>query len=90
MSRFIIAVIFFIGFIVFYSACQDAHSADLKGVEYLSGYGEAQLKQKGDYRVIPFMVGFNFDLKPLTQKVGFNPSSTVQFQIEPFLGNWMS
>lgn len=57
----------------------------LWGVEVLTGYGQGALIQKKDYRVIPIMMAFDFDIKPLTEKIGFNPPGIVQFQLEPFL-----
>lgn len=58
----------------------------LVAVEFLTGYSWGDLKRKEDYSFHPFLVAFDFNLKPLTKKIGFNPRSLVQFQIEPFLG----
>lgn len=85
MKRFLTVLILTIGFIFFNSAWKDAQPMSLKGVEYLSGYGQAALQEKKDYRVIPLMVGFSFDIESLAQKVGINPPGMMQFQIEPFL-----
>ncbi len=34
---------------------------------------------------MPLALDFDFNIKPLTKKVGLNPPGLVQFQIEPFL-----
>src|SRR3989338_5045578 len=57
----------------------------LQGIEFFTGFGWGKLRRKGDYHLIPFLVDFNLDLKPLTQKINFNPSQLLQFQIEPFI-----
>ena len=57
----------------------------LCAIDFLTGFGQAELIQKNDYRLIPFIVGFDFDMKPLTKRIGFNPTSMVHFQIEPLL-----
>lgn len=57
----------------------------LCAIDFLTGFGQADLIQKKDYRLMPFIIGFDFDMKPLTKKIGFNPPSMVHFQIEPFL-----
>lgn len=57
----------------------------LVGIEFLSGFGWGELVRKPDYNLIPFLIGFDFDLKPLTQKINFNPPQLLQFQIEPFI-----
>lgn len=55
------------------------------GVEYLSGFGWGRLRAKQSYHLTPFLVDFDFNLKPLAQKLNFNPSQLLQFQIEPFI-----
>jgi len=57
----------------------------LEGVEFLTGFGWGKLRGKKDYHLTPFMVDFDFNLKSLTQKLNFNPSQLLQFQIEPFI-----
>ncbi len=85
MKRFIIVWIFILSFIIVNYASKEAQSMNLKGIEYLTGYGQAQLEGKKDYRVMPVMAGFIFDMKPLSRRVGFDSPGMVQFQIEPFL-----
>ncbi len=57
----------------------------LQSVGFLAGYMEGDLKKQDDYQVVPLMVNFGFDLKPLTRKIGFEPKGILEFQIEPFL-----
>lgn len=57
----------------------------LKGIEFLTGFGVAKLRQQSTYHVTPFFVDFDFDLKPLTKKISFNPPSLLQFVLEPFV-----
>lgn len=57
----------------------------LEGVEYLSGFGWGKLRTKDNYNLYPFLVDFDFNLKPLTRKLNFNPKQLLQFQIEPFI-----
>ena len=57
----------------------------LEGVEFFTGFGWGKLRWKRDYHLTPFMVDFDLNLKPLTQKLNFNPRQLLQFQIEPFI-----
>ncbi|MDI6605797.1 MAG: acyloxyacyl hydrolase [Candidatus Omnitrophota bacterium] len=57
-----------------------------EGVEFLTGFGWGYLHDTPrNYNVIPFLVDFDFSLKPLLQKININPQPLVQLQIEPFL-----
>ena len=89
-------IILAINFIILESACPvrnrvsngawaNEQPRSLQAVEFLSGYGQAELSKKKDYRIIPLIVDLDFNIKPLTKKFGFNPPSLVQFQLEPFL-----
>ena len=64
---------------------QEKKQKCLEGVEFFTGFGWGKLRRKGDYHLTLFMVDFDLDLKPLTQKINFNPSQLLQFQIEPFI-----
>ena len=64
---------------------QEEKQKCLEGIEFFTGFGWGKLRGKKDYRLTPFMVDFDFNLKPLTQKLNFNPSQLLQFQIEPFI-----
>ncbi|MDD2689494.1 MAG: acyloxyacyl hydrolase [Candidatus Omnitrophica bacterium] len=66
---------------------QESKPKCLEAVEFLSGFGWGKLRGKEDYRLIPFIVGFDFNLKNLTQKFNFNPPQLIQFQIEPFVSS---
>jgi len=57
----------------------------LEAIGFLSGFGWGKLRHVKNYKLIPFMVDFDFNLKTLTKKFNFNPSSLLQFQIEPFV-----
>jgi len=62
-----------------------AYSEGLESIGILSGYMSGDLKQKDDYQLIPIMVSFGFDMKPLAEKIGINTKGILEFQIEPFL-----
>ena len=61
------------------------------GIELLSGFAWNKLKAKSvfdkkpDYRFVPFIVDLDFNLKNLTKRIGFNPPSLINLQIEPYL-----
>ncbi len=58
----------------------------LEGMEFYTGFGWAKLvRGKRNLNIIPFIVDFDFDLKPLIQKFKLNLKQLVQFQLEPFL-----
>jgi hypothetical protein len=81
----IIFIISAISFITLKSVYAQGQSRYLQGVEFLTGFGRAELIKKKDYQVIPLVVDFDFNLKPLTKRFGLNPFSLIQFQLEPFL-----
>lgn len=65
----------------------------IDGIEILAGYGTSNIKSKTDseekrnYNLYPLYVDFNFNLKKLIQKTGFNPPVAIKFQIEPYIAN---
>jgi len=69
------------------TACwaDEGRTGNLKAIEVFSGFGSAKLNQQGDYRLVPFFMDFNFDLKPLIEKKGINYPGMLQFIIEPFV-----
>jgi hypothetical protein len=84
VHRYIIIILAI--FLIIVKPCQAGDKlGEFKGLEFLSGYGQAELSQNEDYRVVPLAVAFDFNIKPLTSKLGFNPAGLVEFQIEPFL-----
>jgi len=64
---------------------QEEKQKCLEGIEFFTGFGWGKLLGKKDYHLTPFIVDFDFNLKPLTQKLNFNPRQLLQFQIEPFI-----
>jgi hypothetical protein len=83
---FMVMVVIVAGCIAIRPSWAEEDSHDLQGIEILSGYSQGDLKEKQDYRFINLAVALDFNLKRLTKKIGFNPPSLVQFQIEPFFG----
>ncbi len=55
----------------------------LKGVEFLTGFSKANLKNSKAYETIPLIIDLNFDLKPLVKKIGVNYWGPFQFLLEP-------
>jgi hypothetical protein len=81
-------IIFLIfSFPLFSKPCQAEEKSHgcLQGIEYFSGFAQAKLRAKGSYNTSPFIVNFDFDLKPLTQKIGLNSARLIQFQLESFI-----
>lgn len=57
-----------------------------KSVEFLTGFSKAKLRSKDAYIMSPFIVAFNFDLKPfLARKLNFRPWGVFAFQLEPYI-----
>lgn len=77
--------------IIFLSTClaEEAVTAPpkcLEGMEFYTGFGWGKLvRAKRNLNIIPFIVDFDFNLKPLIQKLKLKPQQLVQFQLEPFL-----
>lgn len=86
MNKFVIIIAVALGLIIPKPSWAEEQPKKLQGVEFLLGYSRGELDQKQDYRFINAVVALDFNLKSLTKKIGFNPPSLVQFQIEPFLG----
>lgn len=57
----------------------------LEGIEFFTGLGWGKLREQKTYDLTSFIVDFDLNLKDLTKKLNFNPSSLLQFQIEPFI-----
>ncbi|MFH0790165.1 MAG: acyloxyacyl hydrolase [Candidatus Omnitrophota bacterium] len=58
----------------------------LQGIEFFTGFARTNLHFKADYCFVPLIVDFDFGLKDLADKIGFNPPGLLQFQLEPYLG----
>jgi len=54
----------------------------------LSGYAQANLREKDNYEIIPAMFRFGFDLKPVLKCT--NENTIAQFAVEPFLNTAFS
>jgi hypothetical protein len=63
---------------------QNAEPKCLEGIEFFTGYGWGKLHHEQNFNTTPFIVDFDFDLKPLVQKLNLHPKQLLQFQIEPF------
>ena len=72
-------------FLISGQPCLAQEKKILSGIEFLTGFGWGKLRDKENYNLIPLSVAFNFDLKPLINKIRINPGGFVYFQIEPFL-----
>jgi len=57
----------------------------LEGIEFLTGFSWGKLHAQKAYQLTPFIVDFDFNLKPLIQKINLRPPQLIQFQIEPFI-----
>jgi hypothetical protein len=62
---------------------EESRSRCLQSIEFLTGFSKANLRHGGDYTLVPIIVDFDFNLKPLTEKIDFNPPVLFQFQLEP-------
>ena len=88
MKRLLSFIIVFILFILVPGACraeQDKPFA-FTGVEYLTGFGYNHLRQsQGIYNLAPLFFDFDFDIKPLADKLNIHTPGLLQFVEEPFL-----
>jgi hypothetical protein len=85
-----VLLIVFLNLSLLFSLCsgygqEKKNKNSLEGIEYFTGFAQGKLRGKGSYSAIPLMVDFDFSLKPLTRKIGFNPPGLIQFQLEPFV-----
>ena len=64
---------------------QETKPKALESIEVLTGFGWGKLRAKQNYNLYPLIVDFDFDLKPLTNKLNLFPAQLIQFQIEPFI-----
>lgn len=80
MKKSLILVMF--GLCLFVSTSSYA----LDAIDITTGYLDSHLDDtKKDYDAIPLMIGFVFDMKPLTSKIGINPKGRLDFILEPFV-----
>jgi len=66
-------------------AASSVFAGGFDSIGFFTGYMVGPLKGSDDYKVVPLMVSFGFDLKPLLKKIGLNSEGIVEFQVEPFL-----
>lgn len=76
---------FFTGLMAGAAQAEEPETKTLEAIEFLTGFGWGNLKGQQRYNLIPLIVDFDLNLKPLTQKINFNPPQLLQFQIEPFI-----
>ena len=67
------------------TVAQEKKPKKLKTVEFLSGFGWGKLRAKDNYNIIPLLISFDFDLKPLLNRAKLNPSLPLELQLEPYL-----
>ena len=67
-----------------------SEKVDLDGIEFLTGYLNADIRDKRDYTAVPLFVAFDFDAKPLFSKIGLRVSGRLDFVVEPFINNVIS
>ncbi len=66
---------------------EEQNTKCLEGIEILAGFSSGELvRGQRSYMMDPISVAFDFNLKNLTKKIGFDPTQLLQFQIEPFIG----
>ncbi len=82
MKRIFFIVVYLL---IFSLASELGWGKSLESIEIFSGYLRADLNEQDDYRVVPLMMSFGFDLKPLLEKVGIRSAGLIEFQLEPFL-----
>lgn len=86
-KSYLVTFILLVGLILAFRPCwaDETEERTLQGIEVLTGFGWAELKQQKDYHMYPLNVDFDFNLKKFTRKIGFNPPMLLQLQIEPFI-----
>jgi len=71
--------------LVLFLAATAVFAKGIQSVGFLAGFMSGNLRNKDDYEVIPLMVSFGFDLKPLSEKIGIKTKGILEFEVEPFL-----
>lgn len=86
----LLALLMLSGFIFFpvsASFAEEEKPKTLESIEFLTGFSSGDLVNgQRHYMMAPLSVAFDFNLKNLTKKIGFNLRQLLQFQIEPFVG----
>ena len=82
MKRLFVCAVVFLLVISFIPA---GYPKGLSSIGFLTGYMKGDLEAKPDYEVVPLMLSFGFDLKPLARKIGIDTHGILEFQVEPFI-----
>lgn len=88
MKKIVIGLSVCLAAFIFSGWCNagEGGSGLVSGIEVLTGWSYADLKSpQEEYAMVPLIVDFDFDLKPLVRKWGLNPTMLVQAQLEPFI-----
>ncbi len=88
MKRYCGTIIIVLVILFFVSGACFAEGRKIKafqGIEFLTGYAQSELEEKGNYAGIPLFVDFDFNLKRVFSQTDFYPPGVLQFQIEPFV-----
>ncbi len=86
-NKFLAILIVSIGLFAQTGRADEEKPKSLEAIEFLTGFGRGRVhihEPREHLDQIPFLIAFDFNLKPLTQKLNFNPRSLLQFQVEPF------
>ena len=89
----VVALIIFssASFLINNSYSQDnTEKAGLKEFSVLSGWASGDLKRQDDYRMVPLLFQFAYDMSPLLKKINFNFPGESRFVLEPFLNTILS
>ena len=81
---FITLLFFFLSYPAFNTYPEETKQRKLEGIEFLTGFGWGRLRAKENYNLHPLLVDFDFNLKPLINKLNLFPAQIIQFQVEPF------
>ncbi len=60
-----------------------AASLSVRGTEFLSGWINGKVKEKGSLNGMPFLVAFNFDSTPVQEKFSLDLKGQLDFVVEP-------
>lgn len=83
MKKIIASVIFF--FIC--SLSSPVFAAKVESVDYLFGFFQAPLKERGHYDSIPMMIGYNYDALPFLERHDIHLSGKMNFVVEPYFSS---
>ena len=65
---------------------KESEKVKLTELGFLTGYGHGQLKEQGNYNIVPLFVRLGYDIKPwVKDKLQLNPRGRLTFEVEPFI-----